>query len=354
MSITAWHITARSSQGNDYGYVNIATTWAGKDMPSKPIPGEKTEAMWSHESLYGVVGSKVGDFIECYGVNGSLQEGLFTHREIAGLLQSRFTGLKINEIQWKENPLEKTLKSGKPRVKKAKWLPENPVDIVLLYSDNYIELSSAQPITTDFFTVIRPQNVYEDNWLMCTEEVAKVLEQLDYENLEIKKTTIADEQEAATRKDAETNKEAESPIIITIGKGYGSDEEAFDLESGSERFGDDFADREYYISGLSPYDRIYYWGNRVYAIDIAMTFEGANRNIYFDNPSLPAFEQDTLEYFKTHHPWLETKNKVHLYFPTLCLIFSGFGKKIDARGKRIRIFSQEQQAIVEEKYLKLT
>ena len=41
--------------------------------------------MWSHGSIYGAVsiGSKIGDFIEVYCVNGGLQEGIFTHREIA-------------------------------------------------------------------------------------------------------------------------------------------------------------------------------------------------------------------------------------------------------------------------------
>ena len=40
-----------------------------------------------------------------------------------------FTGLKIKELAWFENPREKTLKNGKPRVRRAKWLPEREVDL---------------------------------------------------------------------------------------------------------------------------------------------------------------------------------------------------------------------------------
>lgn len=353
MSITAWEIKARSAKGDDYGYVNIATTWRGKELPTKPVAGEKIEAMWSHESLYGVVGSKVGDFIQCYGVNGFLQEGIFTHRTIAHQLMNQFTGLQISEIMWIENPLEKTLKNGKPRVKKAKWLPEKPVDIVLLYSDNYIDASDEQGATTDFFTLIRRRNGMETPWFMCSEKVARELKALFPHYLEIQKITIDDKEKAATSPAATAKEDAEKIVVITLGKGYGSQEERVELDSLSDRFGESTANREYYISGLSSYDQVHYWGNRVYAIDIAMEDEGKNRKTYFDNPSLPAFEPNTLEYFKANYPWIETKNKVHLYFPALCLIFSGFGKKIDARGKRIRIFSPKLQDMVEEKYLKI-
>lgn len=190
MSITAWEITAHSYKDNDYGYVSISTTWPGRDMPLKPVHNKKTEAMWSHESLYGVIGSKIGDFIEHYGVNSSLQEGIFTHRKIAIELIGIFSGLKMNEIDWKENPLEKKLNSGKLRVKRAKWLPEKEVDIVHLYSDVYINVSSPSQITTDFFTAIRQAVGYEHNWLMCTKQAAERLKEMNFENLEIKETRI--------------------------------------------------------------------------------------------------------------------------------------------------------------------
>jgi len=185
MSITAWNVEAKSFKNDDYGYVNIATTWNGKDEPLKPNRG-LTEAMWSHESLYGVIGSKVGDFIEVHGVNSSWQEGIFTHRSIAEKLISLFSGLKINEIQWRENPLEHKLNNGKPRTKKAKWLPEKEVDIVHLYSDVYIDVCNPQPITTDFFTAIRD----ERPWFMCTRQAKEKLIKMDFENLKIIERTI--------------------------------------------------------------------------------------------------------------------------------------------------------------------
>lgn len=191
MSITGyWTIAAMSYENNDYGYVNIATTWKGKNMPSKPIVNEKTDAMWSHQSAYGVIGSKVGDFIQVYGVNASLQEGIFTHRHIAEWLTTRFTGLKMNEIQWLENPLEYTLASGKPRAKKAKWLPEKECDIVHVYSDIYINVSDPQPITTDFFTAIRQEKSYENNWFMCNRSVKEAVEKMGYKNIKFRNNPV--------------------------------------------------------------------------------------------------------------------------------------------------------------------
>src|SRR5699024_12545247 len=60
---------------------------------------------------------------------GSWNCGVFTHREIAQRLMDTFTGLKIKELAWFENPREKTLKNGKPRARRAKWLPEREVDL---------------------------------------------------------------------------------------------------------------------------------------------------------------------------------------------------------------------------------
>ena len=59
-------------------------------------------------------------------------------REIAQRLKDTFTGLKIKELAWFENPREKTLKNGKPRARRAKWLPDREVDLVYLYSDRYL------------------------------------------------------------------------------------------------------------------------------------------------------------------------------------------------------------------------
>ncbi|MBE1553976.1 hypothetical protein [Sporosarcina limicola] len=190
MSVTGWVINAESFIDDDYGYVNIATTWKGKDMPSKPKENEPIEAMWSNESLYGVIGSKVGDFIETHGVNASLQEGMFTHRSIAEQLVKTFSGLKVNEIQWIENPLEHTLNNGKPRIKRAKWLPEKEVDIVYIYSDTYVDVCNPQPVNTDFSTAIRAEKDYEHNWLMCTQLAKEKLEAMKFKNIRIVESTI--------------------------------------------------------------------------------------------------------------------------------------------------------------------
>ena len=92
--------------------------------------------MWADESVYGppAPGSKVGDFIQTW-LMSSWDCGVFTHREIAQRLMDTFTGLKIKELAWFENPREKTLKNGKPRARRAKWLPEREVDLVYLYVD---------------------------------------------------------------------------------------------------------------------------------------------------------------------------------------------------------------------------
>ena len=75
----------------------------------------------------------MGDFIQTW-LMGSWDCGVFTHREIAQRLMDTFTGLKLKELAWFENPREKTLKNGKPRVRRAKWLPDCEVDLVYLYS----------------------------------------------------------------------------------------------------------------------------------------------------------------------------------------------------------------------------
>ena len=112
MSITAYKVEAvgHDRTGKDFGYVNIMY---------------RMEVMWADESVYGppAPGSKVGDFIQTW-LMGSWDCGVFTHREIAQRLMDTFTGLKIKELAWFENPREKTLKNGKPRARRAKWLPD--------------------------------------------------------------------------------------------------------------------------------------------------------------------------------------------------------------------------------------
>ena len=152
MSITAYKVEAvgHDRTGKDFGYVNIMYRYGNKKSCPRPDQCEKMEVMWADESVYGppAPGSKVGDFIQTW-LMGSWDCGVFTHREIAQRLMDTFTGLKIKELAWFENPREKTLKNGKPRARRAKWLPEREVDLVYLYSDYYIdarEPTSAQTI----------------------------------------------------------------------------------------------------------------------------------------------------------------------------------------------------------------
>ncbi|EAD2623864.1 hypothetical protein D3C93_02885 [Listeria monocytogenes] len=181
MSVKACYIEVKSAKNED-GYATIATTWVGKDMPVKPLTSKKTGVMWSHECVFGVIGSKIGDFIPVHSVNSSLQEGVFTQRDIATQLIATFSGLKMTEIEWRENPLADTSNDGKTR---AKWLPEKEYDIVHLFSDVYIDVCQPDAITSDFFTVIEEQDGYERNWFMCTEQAKKILKKMNFENIRV-------------------------------------------------------------------------------------------------------------------------------------------------------------------------
>ncbi len=193
-SITAYYLDVKSVVNDDYSYVTVGLTWKGKKNLEIPTKCEKTQVIWSHESVFGVVGSKVGDFISHYGESSSLQEGIFTHRHIAEMLTQKFTGLKFNEVIWVENPFEKTLSTGKPRLKRAKWLPEKEVDLVHLYSDQYIDVRNPTTFKTDFFNVFRIDGTgkksFQSTWLMCTDVTAKQLVEFNFSCLYIRETTI--------------------------------------------------------------------------------------------------------------------------------------------------------------------
>ena len=111
MSITAYKIevVGHDRTGEDYGYVNIMYRYGNKQSCPRPDQCEKIEVMWADESVYGppAPGSKVGDFIQTWLI-GSWDCGVFTHREIAQRLMDTFTGLKLKELAWFENPREKT------------------------------------------------------------------------------------------------------------------------------------------------------------------------------------------------------------------------------------------------------
>ena len=171
MSITAYKIEAvgHDRTGKNFGYVNIMYRYGNKQSCPRPDQCEKMEVMWADESVYGppAPGSKVGDFIQTW-LMGSWNCGVFTHREIAQRLMDAFTGLKLKELAWFENPREKTLKNGKPRAHRAKWLPEREVDLVYLYSDHYLDARNPTPAGTDFFTVTRMDAWGVSTWFMCT------------------------------------------------------------------------------------------------------------------------------------------------------------------------------------------
>ena len=193
MSITAYKVEAvgHDRTGKDFGYVNIMYRYGNKKSCPRPDQCEKMEVMWADESVYGppAPGSKVGDFIQTW-LMGSWNCGVFTHRVIAQRLMDTFTGLKLKELAWFENPREKTLKNGKPRVRRAKWLPEREVDLVYLYSDCYLDARDPTPAETDFFTVTRLDAWGTSTWFMCTPEAAEKLIAMDFDNLAVKETTI--------------------------------------------------------------------------------------------------------------------------------------------------------------------
>ena len=75
-------------------------------------------------------------------------------------------------------------------MRRAKWLPEQEVDLVYLYSDHYLDARNPVPAETDFFTVTRLDAWGESTWFMCTPEAAGKLIAMDYDNLAVKETTI--------------------------------------------------------------------------------------------------------------------------------------------------------------------
>ena len=193
MSITAYKVEAvgHDRTGEDFGYVNIMYRYGNKQSCPRPDQCEKMEVMWADESVYGppAPGSKVGDFIQTW-LMGSWDCGVFTHREIAQRLMDTFTGLKIKELAWFENPREKTLKNGKPRApgpsgcRSGRWIWCISTPTTILTPREPV------PAQTDFFTVTRMDAWGVSTWFMCTPEAAEKLIAMDYDNLAVKETTI--------------------------------------------------------------------------------------------------------------------------------------------------------------------
>lgn len=145
MSITAYKVEAvgHDRTGEDYGYVNIMYRYGNKKFCPRPDQCEKMEVMWADESVYGppAPGSKVGDFIQTW-LMGSWDCGVFTHREIAQRLMDTFTGLKIKELAWFENPREKTLKmvnrvrAGPSGCLTGRWIWSTSIPTAILTQEN--------------------------------------------------------------------------------------------------------------------------------------------------------------------------------------------------------------------------
>lgn len=191
MAIEGYTLEAVGHIGDDFGFVSLDPNLGKDKVPDRVSDFDKTKVMWSASSTYGVIGSKVGDFIDTHGYNTSMLEGIFTHREIAEELMNLFTGLAYQELEWHENPLVHKTKGGKPRKGTPKWLPEREVDLVHLYSPVYIESKEPQEITTDFFTVNRTVSYGINSWLMCTKEVYEKLKERNYTCLELRPARIA-------------------------------------------------------------------------------------------------------------------------------------------------------------------
>ena len=102
-----------------------------------------------------------------------------------------FTGLKVKELAWFENPRKKDAEKTESPVRAGpSGCREQEVDLVYLYSDHYLDARNPTPAETDFFTVTRLDAWGESTWFMCTPQTAEKLIAMDYDNLAVKETTI--------------------------------------------------------------------------------------------------------------------------------------------------------------------
>lgn len=172
MSITAYKVEAvgHDRMGTDFGYVNIMYRYGDKQPCPCRDQCEKIEVMWADESVYGppAPGCKVGDFIQTWLI-GSWNCGVFTHREIAQRLIETFTGLKLKELAWFENPREKTLKNGKPRFRVLNYA--YAIDKQSIYTSSGravdVHLSTFQVLDSGQNHVGAPQGYAKDCRKVC-------------------------------------------------------------------------------------------------------------------------------------------------------------------------------------------
>ena len=101
-----------------------------------------------------------------------------------------FTGLKIKELEWFENPREKTLKNGKPRARRAKWLPGGRWIWCTSTPTTILTQEIRLPLKPTFFTVTRMDSWGMSTWFMCTQGAAEQLIAMDFDNLTVKEITV--------------------------------------------------------------------------------------------------------------------------------------------------------------------
>lgn len=169
----------------------ITTLWKGKKTSDLPTKGGTITAMWSHENIYSEainIGNTIFDFIPNYLQSPGFN-GVFGTRETALKLTDNFTGLQICEVNFIQNAYELKLKNGKLRSGVPRWLPTENVDVVLLFSDVIIEFENIANSTTDFFSGKAVNGDYTYLWLMCSDEVKKSLERMNFKMLKFRHYT---------------------------------------------------------------------------------------------------------------------------------------------------------------------
>ena len=74
--------------------------------------------------------------------------------------------------------------------KTGQYVPMAYSNLLVSYSDRYLDSRNPSPAETDFFTVTRMDAWGMSTWFMCTPEAAGKLIAMDYDNLAVQETTI--------------------------------------------------------------------------------------------------------------------------------------------------------------------
>ena len=136
-------------------------------------------------------------------------------------------------------------------------------------------------------------------------------------------------------------------VQVSLGVGYNNSSKKFSFGDQS-RFPNNSM-FEIYDAGIGI-DRIGYIDNKLAYIDI---FESDDYKTILSKFEMELFIDTTFLYLQKNYKSIQTKNKVHIYFPELCMIFSCFSKVKDSRCKRVTIFDKSVTTFIETKKLKL-